>query len=399
MKFFFAAIKKALKPLLLLLLNVTLFVYAMFQGGFVSWFLFYSIVVISLLSMSVFFFTFQRIEAYRKVSADTLRAYDDIEVEVYVKNKIIHPFCFVRVRDHIPHELEASYDVNNSALFFLSLKKSLSFQYTISNLPRGEHHFREVEVVIGDMFGFFERKKTVKVQTKILVFPHYQSLKSWNVHSSGGFGESVSFAHSLDEELSIAGVRHYIPGDRLTSIDWKHSARSEKLMTKEFEASQGESYHLFFNRYVGTNVKESFERAVELTASIAEHSYESHNALSFVSIGVEPEVLPPSTTLEHYQMIYYHLAKVKGEKKPFYPTEAKLLEPYRNGTIMIVTVSLNEQDYEWFQYLRAMKISIIVCWVSGHVEEQQYVQSLRMQNVKVYQFTDQKFNTELMKSR
>ncbi|OLO26673.1 hypothetical protein BTR23_22260 [Alkalihalophilus pseudofirmus] len=399
MKLFFSVMKKAMKPLFLLLLNVMLFAYAMFQGGFVSWFLFYSIVVISLLSISVVLFTFQRIEVQRTINANTLRANDEVKVVVHVKNKLIHPFCFLRVKDVLPRELDMSDHVNNSALFFLSFKKTLSYHYTIRHLPRGEHRFREVEVFIGDMFGFFERKKTIKVDTTVLVFPSYQSLKSWNVHSSGGFGESVSFAHSLEEELSIAGVRHYIPGDRLTSIDWKHSARSEKLMTKEFEASQGEAFHLFFNRYIGKNSKEAFERAVELTASIAEHCYESHNALSFASIGKESEVLFPDTTLEHYQSLYYHLAKVKGEKDQFLPTEGSLLEPYRNGTIIVVTVSLNQQDYEWFQYLRAMNIQVIVCWVSSQTEEQSYVQSLRMQRVKVYQFTDEKFNMELMKSR
>ncbi|MDE5416214.1 DUF58 domain-containing protein [Alkalihalobacterium chitinilyticum] len=399
MKLIFSSLKKGVKPLFLLLLNITLFAYAMFQGGFVSWFLFYSIVVISLLSISVFLFTFQRIDAYRTLSADTLRAYDDVEVEVFVKNKLIHPFCFVRVKDQLPQGLEASHDVNNSALFFLSFKRTLDFKYTIEKLPRGEHCFREIEVVIGDMFGFFERKKTVKVETTVLVFPHYQSLKSWSVNSGGGFGESVSFAHSLEEELSIAGVRHYIPGDRLTSIDWKHSARSEKLMTKEFETSQGEAFHLFFNRYVGKSAEETFERAVELTASIAEHCYENQNALSFVSVGTDTEVLIPDTTLEHYQMLYFHLAKVQGGKEQFLPTETSLLEPYRNGTIIFVTVSLNQKDYEWLQYLRAMNIQVIVCWVSGQVEDQQYVQSLRMQRVKVYQFTDEKFNSELMKSR
>ncbi|WP_216831687.1 DUF58 domain-containing protein [Alkalihalobacterium elongatum] len=395
----FSYVKKVLKPLFLVILNLTLFAYAMFQGGFVSWFLFYSIVIISLLSISVFLFTFQRFEANRTLSSNTLRAHDDVEVKVFVKNKLVHPFCFVRVKDCLPQDLDTSYDINNNALFFMSFKRSLNFEYTIPNLPRGEHQFHEIEIIIGDMFGFFERTKKVNVQTTILVFPHYQSLKSWSVNSGGGLGESVAFAHSLEEELSIAGVRHYIPGDRLTSIDWKHSARSEKLMTKEFEASQGEAFHLFFNRYLGDASREAFERAVELTASIAEHCYENHNALSFVSVGAAVEVLSPDSTLEHYQMLYYHLAKVKGELEQVLPTEVSLLESYRNGTIIIVTVSLNQQDYEWIQFLRSMNIQVIVCWVSEHVDDQQYVQSLRTQRVKVYQFTDEQFNIELMKSR
>ncbi|UTW70466.1 DUF58 domain-containing protein [Anaerobacillus sp. HL2] len=39
----------------------------------------------------------------------------------------------------------------------------------------------------------------------------------------------------MDDITSVAGSREYVPGDRLTSIDWKVTARVNKLMTKEFE--------------------------------------------------------------------------------------------------------------------------------------------------------------------
>src|SRR5699024_3733360 len=48
-------------------------------------------------------------------------------------------------------------------------------------------------------------------------------------------GEEVASTIPTDRSSYISGVRQYVPGDRLSSIHWKQSAKQDALMTKEFD--------------------------------------------------------------------------------------------------------------------------------------------------------------------
>ena len=69
------------------------------------------------------------------------------------------------------------------------------------------------------------------------------------------------------------GVRDYQSGDRVTWIHWKSFARTQTLMTKEFEDRRSQELFILMD---GQTVK-TFEELVELTASILKEA-SSHQA-------------------------------------------------------------------------------------------------------------------------
>ena len=50
-----------------------------------------------------------------------------------------------------------------------------------------------------------------------------------------------------DSTISV-GVRDYKPGDRFSWIDWKATARTNNIMTKEFEQQRSHNIMIFMDR-------------------------------------------------------------------------------------------------------------------------------------------------------
>ncbi|MFP3339475.1 DUF58 domain-containing protein, partial [Micrococcus sp. SIMBA_131] len=74
----------------------------------------------------------------------------------------------------------------------------------------------------------------------------------------------------LDYSTAVS-VRDYVPGDKLSWIDWKATARGSKLLTKQFEQQISQDYMVFLDRetaHYGRVESPLFEKAVRLAASV-----------------------------------------------------------------------------------------------------------------------------------
>ncbi|UOE94465.1 DUF58 domain-containing protein [Alkalihalobacillus sp. LMS39] len=388
MKSPFSKLMPYIKPLLLLIVNGLVFAYAMFQGGFVSWFLFYSVFVLSLLSCSVIFVSFRSIEMEREITPDVAVAEESVDVTIRMKKRFFHPFYYVRVHDVIPKTLSRAKVSDNGGLFFFSFNKTLTFEYKLFSLIRGEHDFQEVEVVVGDLFGFFERKKRLPLKTTMVIYPRYEKLNRWTVFSSRGNEEGSSFEESFEEELSISSIRNYIPGDRLTSIDWKHSARSNKLMTKEFESYQGQASNLAFYPVSLEDEFEAFEQAVVLCASIVNFYYKKAMPLGFLDFDEQGQYTSPSEQHSQYQTIYRQLATVTPKKDELFSI-TPVVELMRGTATTIISVSLTPHLSEMINRMLSVNGKVMVCLIKqkqSDSEEMNRIEKLRSNGVRVFQF-------------
>ncbi|WP_265181873.1 DUF58 domain-containing protein [Geomicrobium sp. JCM 19055] len=119
------------------------------------------------------------------------------------------------------------------------LKKEQTYSYVIRGDKRGVHTFTEVELETGDMIGLIKRRRIVRVDNEIRVYPKRASLpiafsslrKAIKLQNEGNSSRRMTFNETLD----FSHLREYAPGDRLSTIDWKVTARRGELATKEFD--------------------------------------------------------------------------------------------------------------------------------------------------------------------
>ena len=394
---------------IIFLLLVT-FSFAMFQGGFVSWFLFYSVLPLVLYSITMAFYPIQRLKVERYISKNKLMAGEEIEVTIVIKRRSNFPLFYVVLEDVLPEVLlrETRYEGNthqiqSRILLFPLFRKHLEYSYTINPAPRGLFKFDQIQISTGDIFGFVLKSTSVSVQDQIFVYPQYQDIERWEAGKMLQSGMKKVGKRSFTDYTSTVSVRDYVAGDRMNWLHWKASARSNKLLTKVFEQQRNDDFVIVLDhceKSYGTH-DWLFERGVSLAASIVHYAISKGG-----SIGYHPlsgKEIPMNIGVEQEWRILHELAKVKSDVK--LPFEERLKQEYMAGymegkTALIISPNLSEYTMKTLELIASRQQTNVIFFylaLDSKLKSQEltYISRIRQFGVPVTPIIGSDFNESL----
>ncbi len=337
--------KRIVRFSLSIILLITLFVFAMFQGGFVSWFLLYSFFPVGLYAVLLTVYPLENMHVERHIQARQFYVGEMVEVEITFTRAGFFPLVYLIVEEKFPQTLRSMQ--RRKKLLFPMLKKNFSIHYMIDTLSRGEHQFNNIEVTATDILGFCEKKCTFSIQQSFIVYPRYMDMmyrKSGQRFENGVATTSLQLRR--DTTMAV-GVRNYQPGDRVTWINWKASARTQELMTKEFEERQSEDIVFLLDR----TPSEHFEAMVMFAASIIRVAIKSGVQVGFISVGGQQVNYTPQNSEDQRQRLLYHLATVDCDCKHSFAHVVKgVVSPLPlNATRCFITSTVTQELEKSFQ--------------------------------------------------
>jgi uncharacterized protein (DUF58 family) len=147
-------------------------------------------------------------------------------------------------------------------------------------------------------FGFFEKTREVESKLEIVVYPRIEPTDQFYEVLPLLTGEMASYFRGRGHELH--SLRDYLSTDSARFVDWKVSAKSNRLMVREFAREDERRVMLVLDPFIGptqaeteksekaglpaeadSSAKAGFERAVSLAACIAWHFHEVHAVMQF----------------------------------------------------------------------------------------------------------------------
>ncbi|MCY8851823.1 DUF58 domain-containing protein [Bacillus inaquosorum] len=294
------------KLIVLTLLTGAVFSYAMFQGGFVSWFLFYAFLPFVVYAVLLALYPLRSFQASRQMAKTQLHAGDRLGVSVTLRRKLPFPLMYMVIEDCLPEGIESLNRDEAAAkrLVFPWFKRSMTMSYELARVPRGEHHFHAVRVRTGDVLGLIEKTAFYELEDTLFVYPSFQRLPYQVNEKHQEDGVSGSSPIHQHHSAVAASVRNYQPGDRFAALDWKTSARRNQLMTKEFEPSRSKNLFLLMDRFSS----EAFEEVVSVTASILHSVLKNGAGAGLASVGKEKNIFPIQEGEQHFKHMLRHLA-------------------------------------------------------------------------------------------
>lgn len=361
-----------LKVMMLVMIGITTFVYAMFQGGFVSWFLFYSTALVVLITLIYAWIPIGDLEVKRILNGNRLASGEDLRVTIILERKFRFPFFYFIVEDVIPGDWGIKNNViSTKEIFYPFLEKKLVYSYTIKQPKRGEYQFVKVKLRTSDLFGLFRKEKEVTVNSQIIIYPNYQQLDNMNIFNENEAESDITSKRLIEDIKSVAGSREYIPGDRLTSIDWKVTARINKLMTKEFEEYLGQRYFIAVDCSVNKQGDELlFERAVELAASFVVHSHQRKIHLGLLSIENETSHHSIHYGQAHQESLLEQLAKLDFQIGNHFDVAFtnEINKITRDMVLVVITTRITNKMIENVESLKKKRVQVVFCFVKGSKE-------------------------------
>ncbi|WP_350343321.1 DUF58 domain-containing protein [Proteinivorax tanatarense] len=291
---------------------------------------------------------------------------DDVDVKIEVKNKYHIPNLFPMVLDPLPENYKIRYteEVDQIKVFPLVFGKK-SMVYTLRNVPRGPLNFENIKLIKRDLLGFVEIQKEVESKKRMLVYPRHLNLSVESVVGNE-LQQRGSYKKYLGRENSqITGVREYQKGDKLSLINWKVSAKKQKLMSKEFSPYLIKKSNLIldcYNKDDQITYSDEFELAVSVTASIA-YSFGKSNQPFVLRMnnreGFNSEKRSNTQFLKE-MMQKLALVRENGEKpiSVFCKENSVFFEP--ETLLFIVTSNIDDNMEKIIEQLTAKKIIVKV---------------------------------------
>ncbi|PID20505.1 hypothetical protein CSV61_14665 [Sporosarcina sp. P3] len=329
------------------------YVFAKFQGGFVSWFIFYTLIPFVTYSVLLYLYPLRDLTVTRYIEDRHVSRNGQVSIRVVLKRNFPFPLLYVVLLDKRVH---AKHEKIERKIMLLGFRRTYEHIYLLKNVQRGEYTLPTVEVEVVDFFNWIRKRRVFVVQNHFLVYPSVTDL----AYESASYGTSEGQQHSAymlaKDATTPSSIREYAPGDRISWIHWKSFARTSKLMTKEFDEQRSEQHTLLLD----CGISETFEDAVEFAASIVVSARQSHAKLTLITASDQPQVFPSIQSTDQTRQALVHLAKIQSEdtQKVRLPIEKELA----GDALLLITGNLRTE------FVRSVlacthHISALVCFV------------------------------------
>lgn len=100
---------------------------------------------------------------------------------------------------------------------------------------RGRYTMGPLTITSSDPFGLFTRTVQAGPRRELLVYPQIVPLPDFSLPALELPGGNIAQRRSYNATPTVSSVRDYAPGDSLSTVSWKATARHQKMMVKEFE--------------------------------------------------------------------------------------------------------------------------------------------------------------------
>lgn len=229
---------------------------------------------------------------------------EQVTLTLRVANRKWLPLAWLRVTDQLPLALQP----NEKALApshlpltgVLEMRASLMWherarwEYHIPCNKRGYYSLGPATLASGDLFGLFERSLEFTQRDRLIVYPQIDPLEDWGLPPKEPFGDAKTRIMVFQDPTRIRGLRDYHPEDAPKHIHWRATARHNALKVKQYDPTINYNWVLFLNlatydhAWQGVDT-ELAERAIRLTASLANFANEKKYAFGLVANGTYPD--------------------------------------------------------------------------------------------------------------
>ena len=149
---------------------------------------------------------------------------------------------------------------------------------------RGIYREDSFGLATGFPFAFLIKTRHVALRREVLVYPRIEATDELFEILPLVRGEWESFARGRGSDLYR--IREYLPEDSARHVDWKATAKSGSLKVREFAREDERKLCIVFdNPELGLISDGDYERAVDLTASLAWHFSNEEAEVSFLLAG------------------------------------------------------------------------------------------------------------------
>ncbi|MDR1673252.1 MAG: DUF58 domain-containing protein [Bacteroidales bacterium] len=230
----------------------------------VAQFILWSAVLLSLYEVFVLFVEKKSVIRCIRESSERLSNGDDNEIKIHLSN--FYPFPVeMEIIDEIPAVFQ-----RRDVLFRMKMdrKSDKVLTYVLQPVKRGEYTFGALNVFVGTRIGFVFRRFRFDEPYNAKVYPSFARLKQFSIKASS---DKLTQAGNkkikrIGQQLEPEQIKDYVKGDDYRAINWKATARRNKLMVNAFQDERAQNLFCVIDK--GRTMQAAFNNMTLLDYSI-----------------------------------------------------------------------------------------------------------------------------------
>lgn len=184
--------------------------------------------------------------------------------------------------DHYPDALSTE---QLPAAMELPAGASRIVEYTARPVRRGTAHFGAIDVRVQSPLGLWRRHYSIAAEQRVKVYPNFMALANLNFldyeQRIAHVGAHLSQRRGSGQEFKQ--LREYQRGDEIRQVDWKATARQQRLISREYQDERDQE--VLFMLDTGRRM-----RAMDGEASHFDHSLNALLLTSYIALGAGDSV-------------------------------------------------------------------------------------------------------------
>lgn len=177
----------------------------------------------------------------RRDTLDKLSNGDDNPVQIVLENHYLFP-ARITVIDELPFQFQA-----RDKEFKLSINagKNKIIEYDVHPVKRGEYSFGAVNVYVKSPIGLVQRRYCFSQVMMVPVYPSFMQMRKYELLA---ISNNLTYAgikkiRRRGNNAEFEQIKEYVAGDDYRTINWKATARKNKLMINQYQDEKSQQVY------------------------------------------------------------------------------------------------------------------------------------------------------------
>lgn len=270
------------------------------------------------------------------------------EVSLRISNRGTRA-CAIEVQDHAPDGLE----VEGLPIRLRLAPGGWGVQsYAVQPVRRGELLFPAVSVRIASRLGLWQSQRRIVTEAVVRVYPNFAAVTKYALLATDNRLSQIGVLQRRrrGEGLDFHQLREYREGDSPRQIDWKATARTRKLVSREYQDERDQQVLLLLDcgRRMGAHDGElaHFDHALNAALLLAYVSLRQGDAVGLMTMAGPARWLPPRksrATIDLMLNAVYDLQPTLSATD-YYVAATELMKRLRKRALIVMLTNMRDED-------------------------------------------------------
>jgi len=338
------ALRSVWLVLALLILAIALGFYPDYGG---DWKLFAYVIIGVLIADAFTVMGKKQVKVERKVMhALSLGSWANVELTLH--NRYRYPIK-LEIFDHVPEELE--YEELPITVTIPS-RNWVKLSYRVKPIVRGPVAFEKVQFRVFSVLGLWKRNIVQPLVSEVRNYPNFSSVMKYSLLATDQRLNQMGILKKRrrGEGLDFHQLREYRDGDSLRQIDWKATARTNKLISRDYQEERDQQIIFLVDcgrRMLAHDDKLShFDHTLNAILLLSHVALRQGDAVGLMTFSGDERWIPPRKSVGNVNSILNSIYDLQPSLlSPDYSRAAtELMKRQKRRALIVLITNLRDED-------------------------------------------------------